>query len=123
MLRRAGVWAAAVVLVALAPFPVAAGKRMLDGQGATPSTAAAVTVAVAATIFCLVSSATAVFLAFRPEAVPAPPPSRPSSRSARHTARRASLGSRLADATRRPGTSARRRVPAAPVVADRGRRQ
>lgn len=98
MWRRAGAWVVAGVLVAFAPFPLAVGTRMLSGRGATPLTAAVVTVSVTVTIFCLVAGVVAVWVAFRL------PPADPVSRGARHTAPQVSLGDRVVAVAKRSPT-------------------
>jgi hypothetical protein len=78
--RRAGRWVAAALLLAAAPMPVTAGRLLLADRGATPVTATAVTVGVAATIVCLVAGAVIARLAYR-----APRHQRPGRQPARRT--------------------------------------
>jgi hypothetical protein len=96
--HRAGRWVTAALLLAVAPVPVVVGRLLLTDRGATPATAAAVTVGVATTILCLLGSATvAVRLARPTDGSHAQYPRQ----AARHTA-----GDRRSARTRerRPGT-------------------
>lgn len=64
--HRAGRWVTAALLLAVAPVPVVVGRLLLADRGATPATAAAVTVGVATTILCLLGSATVAARLARP---------------------------------------------------------